>query len=646
MDTCAQDQQNLEGTVNTEEEKIKVEQQTHCLCGSSDESSFMICCDHCGVWYHGACLQVTRTQANRIETYACPPCISKDSSLKIMYRAAKREREKSVHCEKQCKSKGSRNNIKIQSGLRCSSKDDHGLIVANNKKSVGKVATTALIVFDRQIVSEWWNKYKKKQQQFKVSGRESVMNQDKVLLSAVHSNMHSVLAKGKKERMNTTDDDDDDNVGIFKREGGSTRSGSAASVAKKAQRKVTKKKKTVAYQKRQTNAAGGRAKKSKISDFSFTTEQRQKIASAIYNRRSHRHNPNKEKSKHCEGPQCTNSTRAQSKFCCEECGMNLARDRLRAILPNRVHSFWDNMSYSMEHSQHLRDAAEEQIQFFTNKVRIFADFQDELQKWISVTEKIESVNEVAVNSSPDMDFVLHCSVCALEFPAKLIVKHMERCFVRNEKQSCYGTPNKSQVNPYNIFCEQFNKANNTFCKRLRVLCSEHYKSTENATKVCGYPFAWNKNKFRSVIKTFDDMQALLQEGFCHCPRKNCLQHHNWVQNAMGLIDVELLNLLIKLDEWFEKKRTLQVSETMRGDVLSLFCDKTVRFNTSVDKDSSILVCTSGNSDLADDMQCQNAKQFMNATMANIKGARYTDCNDVCDDNTQVHFKNIAGIVKY
>ncbi|VDM17799.1 unnamed protein product [Wuchereria bancrofti] len=129
---------------------------------------------------------VTRTQANRIETYACPPCISKDSSLKIMYRAAKREREKSVHCEKQCKSKGSRNNIKIQSGLRCSSKDDHGLIVANNvdrffvvkitirnfaciisnfvdcidtdyvellqKKSVGKVATTALIVFDRQIV--------------------------------------------------------------------------------------------------------------------------------------------------------------------------------------------------------------------------------------------------------------------------------------------------------------------------------------------------------------------------------------------------------------------------------------------------------------------------------------------------------------
>lgn len=41
------------------------------------------------------------------------------------------------------------------------------------------------------------------------------------------------------------------------------------------------------------------------------------------------------------------------------------QDRLRTILPDRVRSFWDNVSYSMNQSQHLRDAAEEQIQFFT-----------------------------------------------------------------------------------------------------------------------------------------------------------------------------------------------------------------------------------------------------------------------------------------
>lgn len=33
-------------------------------------------------------LQVTRSLANKIETYACPPCISKDSDLHIVYRTS------------------------------------------------------------------------------------------------------------------------------------------------------------------------------------------------------------------------------------------------------------------------------------------------------------------------------------------------------------------------------------------------------------------------------------------------------------------------------------------------------------------------------------------------------------------------------
>ncbi|VDN01054.1 unnamed protein product [Thelazia callipaeda] len=184
-----------------------------------------------------------------------------------------------------------------------------------------------------------------------------------------------------------------------------------------------------------------------------------------------------------------------------------------------------------------------------------------------------------------MDFVLHCAVCALEFPAKQILKHMDRCFVRIEKQSCYGTPNKSTVNPYDLFCEQFNKANNTYCKRLRVLCSEHYKPSEDVTKVCGYPFSWSKSEHRPVIKAFENLDGLLREGFCYQRRKDCLQHHNWIQNALGLISVEMLNLLIKLDEWFERKRALNVMETMRGDVLSLLCNKTVRCDVSEDENS-------------------------------------------------------------
>ncbi|VDK62387.1 unnamed protein product, partial [Gongylonema pulchrum] len=45
---------------------------------------------------------------------------------------------------------------------------------------------------------------------------------------------------------------------------------------------------------------------------------------------------------------------------------------------------------------------------------------------------------------------------------------------------------------------------------------------------------------------------------------------------MGLIDVELLDLLIRLDDWFEKKRALQLIETMHGDALSLLYSETAK----------------------------------------------------------------------
>lgn len=82
---------------------------------------------------------------------------------------------------------------------------------------------------------------------------------------------------------------------------------------------------------------------------------------------------------------------------------------------------------------------------------------------------------------------------------------------------------------------------------------------------------------------------------------------------MGLIDVELLNLLIKLDEWFEKKRTLQVSETMRGNVLSLFCNKTTNGTMAVNENA-----TGGNNEAVsmpdDGNECQTAANTLPTNM--------------------------------
>ena len=46
----------------------------YCICRGPYNNRFMICCDECDEWYHGACVGVTRKDADSIDTYRCTPC--------------------------------------------------------------------------------------------------------------------------------------------------------------------------------------------------------------------------------------------------------------------------------------------------------------------------------------------------------------------------------------------------------------------------------------------------------------------------------------------------------------------------------------------------------------------------------------------
>ncbi len=46
-----------------------------CVCGSASvDSAFMIACDVCHVWFHGACVGVAESEASHIDKYHCPKC--------------------------------------------------------------------------------------------------------------------------------------------------------------------------------------------------------------------------------------------------------------------------------------------------------------------------------------------------------------------------------------------------------------------------------------------------------------------------------------------------------------------------------------------------------------------------------------------
>ena len=76
---------------------------------------------------------------------------------------------------------------------------------------------------------------------------------------------------------------------------------------------------------------------------------------------------------------------------------------------------------------------------------------------------------------------IHCVTCGHEVPTRNAIRHMEKCFGKYESQTSFGSLYQTRVEGFNMFCDFYNPAQRTYCKRLRVLCPEHCKNP----KVCG-----------------------------------------------------------------------------------------------------------------------------------------------------------------
>ena len=62
-----------------------------CKCGLVDEDKFMLQCDGCDVWFHGACVGVTQAQADRAKSWCCWRCAKKRN-------AASARTQRYCHC--------------------------------------------------------------------------------------------------------------------------------------------------------------------------------------------------------------------------------------------------------------------------------------------------------------------------------------------------------------------------------------------------------------------------------------------------------------------------------------------------------------------------------------------------------------------
>ncbi|KAJ7370820.1 CXXC-type zinc finger protein 1 [Desmophyllum pertusum] len=227
----------------------------------------------------------------------------------------------------------------------------------------------------------------------------------------------------------------------------------------------------------------------------------------------------------CYGPGCTNAARSLSKYCSDECGIQLAVRKLRR-------SCWN-----------LTDSA--------TKLDAF------IEKSKNATVEEAEAQDTEIEGETDLQ--IHCITCGLPLAPKVALRHMEKCYMKNESLTTFGSIYKSAGN---LFCDYYNSQQKIYCKRLRVLCPEHTKEPKISAKdVCGCPL---------VTDVFDE-----SGDFCRAAKRTCLKHYCWEKLRRAGIDLQRIQQWLKLEEAYEQERSLSFAAARRGGVLGLLLHTTV-----------------------------------------------------------------------
>lgn len=271
-------------------------------------------------------------------------------------------------------------------------------------------------------------------------------------------------------------------------------------------------------------------------------------------------NPDLEGDRQCYGPHCRMTARSQSKFCSDACGLKLATSRIYQVLPQRIQEW--NLSPCVAEERNIKQL--EVVRAKQATVRATLGELDKRQKELDLlVERAKhcTLDPKALDTPEEDEMSMYCITCGHEIHSRTAIRHMEKCFNKYESQASFGSIFKTRLEGNSMFCDFYNPASNTYCKRLRVLCPEHCKDPKiSDTDVCGCPLV--KNVFE------------LTGEFCRAPKKNCFKHYMWEKIRRAEIDLERVREYLKLDELMDHERQVKFAMTSRANVLGLMLHST------------------------------------------------------------------------
>ncbi|XP_017474867.1 PREDICTED: CXXC-type zinc finger protein 1-like [Rhagoletis zephyria] len=477
---------------------MKQDGQAYCICRTSDCSRFMIGCDGCEEWYHGDCINITEKEAKHIRHYYCQRCKEEDPSLQTVFRVVPVEKTAAPIGAAGVNDTDKRKKLKDQ--------------VPPN------IIGSAAVVGNKQMINYCGNCDGCRAPSCGICESCRVRGNGQKPRCEMHVCQAPPMQASQQQLVQPQ---------IQQTNPPST----SAQTASRHKRKEKQPKERM------------RKRKRSLSPEVFM-------------------NPELEGIRQCYGPRCKHNARPQSKYCSHECGINLATNRIFQVLPQRVQEW--NLSSCRAEEENKKQL--DQIRSKQAVVRFALAELDKRHMELDMIVERAKHSTLDQNRSQDNNDIedeqsMYCITCGHEIHSRTAIKHMEKCFNKYESQASFGSIFKTRIEGNSMFCDFYNPASKTYCKRLRVLCPEHCKDPKiSDNDVCGCPLVAN------VFKPTGE--------FCRAPKKSCFKHYVWEKIRRAEIDLERVRQWLKMDELLEQERHIRHLMASRAGVLGLMLHST------------------------------------------------------------------------
>ncbi|XP_054576022.1 CXXC-type zinc finger protein 1-like [Eptesicus fuscus] len=267
----------------------------------------------------------------------------------------------------------------------------------------------------------------------------------------------------------------------------------------------------------------------------------------------------------CLGHGCVNPSRPGSKYCSDDCGMNLAAERIYDILPQRLQQWNNSPSIAEEHGKKMLEDIIHAQQDVHTHLKYLEHQYHELEAIIlrgkqQAICKDEESTKVMTNNVQR----IFCVSCGKSISMRAALRHMEHCFAKYECKSSFGSLYPACIEgATRLFCDYYDPTNKFYCKRLQVLCPEHSKDPKvPIDEVCGCPLVHN---------IFEPTG-----NFCRLPKRLCIHHYCWEKLRRAEVDLERVRALYKLEELSEQEYKVRTAIRNRSGLLGLMLHQTIQ----------------------------------------------------------------------